>query len=169
MTTSKLYEEMTETCNAWEADRERRRAAKQEIIDNLGRDSAELKAWYEEDKAKAFPYSKGQMKAYRAIRDSVDEVEVSDFCFDEERHDFIDTFRRMGVTEFTVTDQSAGLMDDIYGYIAEGYTKQGVHSIIRNDNRWGGEEPEEKKGMPMWARAVSPARRSHSSCQMRHG
>ena len=147
MTTSKLYEEMTETCTAWEADRERRRVAKQKIIDTCGWDSAELKAWYEEDKAKAFPYSKGQMKAYRAVRDSVDEVEVSDFCFDNERHDFIGTLRRMGVTEFTVTDQSTGLMDDIYGYIAEGCTMQGVHSIIRKNNRWGEEETEEKKGI----------------------
>ena len=147
MTTSKLYEEMTETCTAWEADRERRRVAKQKIIDTCGWDSTELKAWYEEDKAKVFPYSKGQMKAYRAVRDSVDEVEVGDFCFDNERYDFIDTLRRMGVTEFTVTDQSTGLMDDIYGYIAEGCTMRGVHSILRKDNRWGEEETEEKKGI----------------------
>ena len=62
------------------AAREERRARKQEIIDTLGWDSEELKAWYAEDEAAKFPFSQGANKAYRAWASSVgrqeEEVEL---------------------------------------------------------------------------------------------
>ena len=42
-----------------EAARAERQARKQQIIDTLGWDSEELKAWYEEDKAAKFLFSQG--------------------------------------------------------------------------------------------------------------
>lgn len=40
----------------YEEARIERKARKQQIIDNLGWDSDELKAWYEEDAAAKFPF-----------------------------------------------------------------------------------------------------------------
>ena len=50
----------------YEEARAERRARKQQIIDTLGWESEELKAWYEEDAAAQFPLSQGACKAYRA-------------------------------------------------------------------------------------------------------
>ena len=60
------FEEIRRIGHEWEAAREKRRARKQTIIDTFGWDSEEMKAWYEEDKAAAFPFSQGTSKAYSA-------------------------------------------------------------------------------------------------------
>ena len=143
------YEEMTKACRAWEAAKQERKARKQEIINTKGWDSEELKAWDEEDKAAAFPYSSGEMKAYWAFKNSMglDELEMSDSCWDNEWHDFIETLRKMGITHFTVTTQSTGLMGDLYGYQNEGCAMKELHSITKQSNRWGVEGTEEIKGV----------------------
>lgn len=67
----------------WEKAREERRLRKQQIIDTLGWESEELKAWYEEDAAAKFPFEQGACKAYRAWAASLsrqeNELEMDDF------------------------------------------------------------------------------------------
>ena len=149
MKMNSTYEEMTQTCRAWQAAKDERKARKQEIINTLGWDSEELKAWYEEDKAAAFPYSSGEMKAYWAFKNSLelDELEMADSAWDNEWHDFIETLRKMGITHFTVTTQSTGLMNDLYGYTNEGCTMLGLHTIEKKSDRWGTEEIEKVRGI----------------------
>ena len=132
----------------YEAARVERKARKQQIIDTLGWESEELKAWYEEDAAAKFPFSQGACKAYRAWRYSeTDEVIMDDFTWDRERHDFIDTLRKAGIETLVVTNQSTGLMEDLHGYAAEGCTMLGLCTITKKSNRWGEETEEQIMGI----------------------
>ena len=51
------FENLYTTGCEGEAAREERRARRQTSIDTFRGDSEEMKAWYEEDKAAAFPFS----------------------------------------------------------------------------------------------------------------
>ena len=64
-TSNSYFEEMKRIGYAWEEARVERKNRKQQIIYTLGWDSEELKAWYEEDKAAAFPFPQGASKADR--------------------------------------------------------------------------------------------------------
>ena len=149
MKTNVCYEEMTKTCCEWQAAKDERKARKQAIINTKGWDSEELNAWYEEDKAAVFPYTSGEMKAYWAFKNSLelDELEMSDSCWDNEWHDFIETLRKMGIAHFTVTTNSSGLMDDLFGYQNEGCTMLGLHTIDKCENCWGRDETKKVKGI----------------------
>lgn len=85
----------------YEAARVEREARKQQIIDTLGRECEELKAWYEEDAAAKFPFSQGTCKAYRAWASSLsrqeNELEMDDFVWEKEVHDFIEALRSAGI------------------------------------------------------------------------
>ena len=59
-----------------EAARVERQNRKQQIIDTLGWDSNDLKAWYEEDAAAKFPFESGVSKAYRAWAQSLSRKET---------------------------------------------------------------------------------------------
>lgn len=67
-TNNSYFEEMKRIGYAWEEAQVERKNRKQQIIDTLGWDSEELKAWYEEDKAAVFPFPQGASKAYRVLR-----------------------------------------------------------------------------------------------------
>ena len=102
--------------------------------------TADCKAWEATKKAgnkTEFPYSSGELKAYWVFRNHTEnlngEFEMNDFCFDSERHDFIETLRKLGITEFTVTNSSTALMSDLHGYASEGCTMQGLHGITKKD------------------------------------
>ena len=137
------FEELRRLVHEYEERRAAHLAKKQDIINEFGWDSEELKAWYAEKTTMNFPLSGGQNKAYRAwfgsIADEQDEVEMRDTCWENERHDFIDTLRRAGIETLVVTDQSTGLMDDLHGYAAEGCTMLGLCTITRKEDRWGEE------------------------------
>ena len=87
------FENLKRIDHEWEAARVERKARKQQIIDALGWDSDELKAWYEEDAAAKFPFESGVSKAYRAWAQSLsrkeNELEMDDFLWDKEVADFI--------------------------------------------------------------------------------
>ena len=70
-TNNSYFEEMKRIGYAWEEAQVERKNRKQQIIDTLGWDSEELKAWYEEDKAAVFPFPQGASKAYRAWAGSI--------------------------------------------------------------------------------------------------
>ena len=150
-TNNSYFEEMKRIGYAWEAARVERKNRKQQIIDTLGWDSEELKAWYEEDKAAAFPFPQGASKAYRAWAGSIsrkeDEVEMEDFLWETEVHDFIDTLRRAGIQTFVYTNQSTAVMENLHAFAAEGCTMDGLCTITRHEDRWGDEEPTEVMGI----------------------
>ncbi len=150
-TNTSYFEEMKRIGYAWEAARVERKNRKQQIIDTLGWDSEELKAWYEEDKAAAFPFPQGASKAYRAWAGSIsrkeDEVEMEDFLWETEVHDFIDTLRRASIQTFVYTNQSTAVMENLHAFAAEGCTMDGLCTITRHEDRWGDEEPTEVMGI----------------------
>lgn len=150
-TNNSYFEEMKRIGYAWEEARVERKNRKQQIIDTLGWDSEELKAWYEEDKAAPFPFPQGASKAYRAWAGSIsrkeDEVEMDDFLWEKEVHDFIDTLRRAGIHTFVYTNQSTAVMENLHAFAAEDCTMDGLCTITRHEDRWGDEEPTEVMGI----------------------
>lgn len=146
-----VFMEMYRMGHEWEKAREARRARKQEIIDTLGWDSEELKAWYAEDEAAKFPISQGANKAYRAWSSSVgrqeDEIEMDDFLWEREVADFVDTLRKAGFTTFVYTNQSTAVMENLHQFVAEGCKLEGLCTITRRESRWGDEEPVEVMGV----------------------
>ena len=145
------FENLKRIGHDWEAARVERQARKQQIIDTLGWDSEELKAWYEEDKAAKFPFSQGISKAFRAWKTSIqrseDEVEMDDFLWESEVHDFIEALREAGFQTFVYTNQSTAVMENLHQLAAEGCRLEGLCTITRKENRWGEEEPYEVQGI----------------------
>ena len=135
----------------YEAARVERKARKQQIIDTLGWDSDELKAWYEEDAAAKFPFASGVSKAYRAWAQSLsrkeDELEMDDFLWDKEVADFIEALRDAGIETFVYTNQSTAVMENLHAFAAQGCTMTGLCTITRQESRWGDEEPTEVMGI----------------------
>ena len=145
------FENLKRLGHEYEAARVERQARKQQIIDTLGWESDELKAWYEEDAAAKFPFEQGACKAYRAWASSIsrkeDELEMDDFLWDKEVADFIDTLRQAGITSFVYTNQSTAVMENLHAFAAQGCTMMGLCTITRQETRWGDEEPVEIMGI----------------------
>ena len=135
----------------YEEARVERRARKQQIIGTLGWESEELKAWYEEDASEKFPFPQGTCKAYRAWASSLsrqeDELEMDDFLWEKEVHDFIETLRSAGIDTFVYTNQSTAVMENLHAFAAEGCMMTGLCTITRRENRWVDEEPTEIMGI----------------------
>ena len=146
-----VFTEMKRIGHEWEEQRAAHQAKKQDIIDTFGWDSVELKAWYDEKEANKFPFTSGQSKAYRAWAESLsrrqDEMEMSDFLFDTEVHDFIETLRRAGIDTFVYTNTSTAVMENIHAFNAEGYRLDELCSVTRHEDRWGTEEPYTVQGI----------------------
>ena len=145
------FENLKRIGHDWEAARVERQARKQQIIDTLGWDSDELKAWYEEDAAAKFPFEQGACKAYRAWAQSLsrkeDELEMDDFLWDKEVADFIEALRSAGIETFVYTNQSTAVMENLHAFAAQGCTMTGLCTITRQETRWGDEEPTEVMGI----------------------
>ena len=145
------FENLKRIGHEWEAARVERKARKQQIIDTLGWDSEELKAWYEEDAAAKFPFESGVSKAYRAWAQSLsrkeDELEMDDFLWDKEVADFIEALRSAGIETFVYTNQSTAVMENLHAFAAQGCTMTGLCTIIRQESRWGDEDPYEVQGI----------------------
>ena len=145
------FENLKRIGHDWEAARVERQARKQQIIDTLGWDSDELKAWYEEDAAAKFPFESGVSKAYRAWAQSLsrkaDELEMDDFLWDKEVADFIEALRSAGIETFVYTNQSTAVMENLHAFAAAGCTMIGLCTITRQETRWGDEEPTEVMGI----------------------
>ncbi len=106
-----------------EAKRAAHQEKKQTIVDTYGWDSEELKAWYTEQEAMTFPFPAGVSKAYRAWAESIakgmDELEMTDTCWDRERSDFVNALREGGIETMVISNQSTGypirfLMRDVF-------------------------------------------------------
>ena len=146
-----VFEEMKQAGHEWEEARVERKARKQRIIDTYGWDSEELKAWYEEDTAAKVPFPQGACKAYRAWASSIsrqeDELEMDDFLWEKEVHDFIEALRNAGIKTFVYTNQSTSVMENLHAFAAEGCVMEGLCTITRRESRWGDEEPAEVMGI----------------------
>lgn len=96
-------------------------------------------------------FTDGQLRAYRAwlesTRNESSTFEVQDLPWDRDIHDFVETIRAAGVTEFAVTDQSTALMRLLHLLAAEGCTMQGLCKVTRSETRWGGEGTKEYPGI----------------------
>lgn len=151
MKTNELFNTMRRTAYAWSKEKAARKARKKKIISAYGWDSEELKAWYEEDEAAKFPFTSGEMKAYHAWESSIEygesELEMNDFNWDHESHDFIETLREAGIKSFVFTNKSTALMENIHAFIAEGCTMEGACLITRQNKRWGNDETTEVQGI----------------------
>ena len=145
------FENLKRLGHEYEAARVERQQRKQQIIDTLGWDSPELKAWYEEDAAAKFPFEQGACKAYRAWASSIsrkeDELEMDDFLWDKEVADFVNTLRSAGIKTFVYTNQSTAVMENLHAFAAQGCTMTGLCTITRQETRWGDEEPTEIMGI----------------------
>ena len=146
-----FFENLKRLGHEYEAARVERQQRKQQIIDTLGWDSPELKAWYEEDAAAKFPFEQGACKAYRAWASSIsrkeDELEMDDFLWDKEVADFVNALRSAGIKTFVYTNQSTAVMENLHAFAAQGCTMTGLCTITRQETRWGEEEPYEVQGI----------------------
>lgn len=78
------------------------------------------------------PYSNGQVQAYHVVdRCKGEELVVSDFVWEDDIHDFIQTLREGGIKDFVLTTQSTALMADIHGFVDEGCSIDGTCKIVR--------------------------------------
>ena len=147
MKTNAFFDNMYRIGCEWQERHEARKRLKETLIALYGYGSPELEAWHAE-KEEPFPFSSGANKAYRAWKYSpTDEVIMEDYCWDTERHDFIDTLRKAGVKTFVVTNQSTGLMEDLHGYAADGCTIEGLCTITKEEDRFGAEKEEKLLGI----------------------
>ena len=100
------------------------------------------RAW---DKTSDFPYTSGAMKALYARAFSIDngenELEMNEFTWSRENHDFIETLRKAGIKTFVVTNSGTSLLENLHAYAAEGCTMTGLCTITRHD-RWSDETTE---------------------------
>ena len=151
MKNNAYFEELERIGSEWTKKHEAHKALKQQIIDTLGWDSDELKAWYEEDAAAKFPFESGVSKAYRAWAQSLsrkeDELEMDDFLWEREVTDFVETLRKAGIKTFVYTNQSTAVMENLHQFAAAGCTMEGLCTITRQEDRWGEEEPYEVMGI----------------------
>ncbi len=146
MLTNKTYlENLRRIGSEYEAARVERQTRKQQIIDTLGWNSEELKAWYAEDLATKFPFEQGACKAYRAWGNSIkreeDEVEMDEFLLEKEVHDFIEALRGGGIETFVYTSQSKAVFENLHAFEAEGCTMMGLCTITRQETHCGEKEP----------------------------
>ena len=145
-----FFEELKKAGEAWDAARQERMARKEQIIAEFGWDSDELKAWHKENDGIKFPFAQGAVKAYRAYYQSKeneqDELEMSDFLWDNEVHDFVETLRQAGIESFIYTNESTACMENLHAFAAEGCTLAGL-ATTKQKSRWLSDEPKEIKGI----------------------
>ena len=151
MKTNAYFEAMMKTVRDWRAARDERSARKQTIIDTCGWESKELEAWYAEDQAARYPFAGGESKALQAWRVTIDreedELEMDDFLWDKETHDFIETLRRAGIESFVYTNQSTAVMENLHAFAAEGCEMTGLYTTARTEDRFGRDETVEVPGI----------------------
>ena len=151
MKNNTYFEELERIGSEWTKMHEAHKELKQQIIEEKGWDSEELKAWYAEEEQMQFPYSQGACKAYRAWASSIsrqeDELEMDDFLWEQDVKAFVEALRSAGIESFVYTNQSTAVMENLHALAAAGCTMVGLCTITRRENRWGEEEPYEVQGI----------------------
>ena len=144
------FQKMYEVCCEQQKIQNAHEAEKEEIKEKYGWDSQLMKDWYAKDEEikKAFPYSAGQMKAYWTYdRNETEELEFSDFCWEENIPDFIEALRSAGIKSFVFTNQSTAVMENIHGFIKAGCTMEGACTLEKKSRFFGAEGTEQVLGL----------------------
>ena len=138
-TANTYFENMTRTAESYEAARQALKDKKQEIIRTHGWDAPELKDWEAEKDALKDPFTRGEWKALITwTRCESEELELSEFCWEEESAGFIATLRKAGVQSFIDTDRSTALMENIHAFCDAGCTLEGPATVEKET--WHGTE-----------------------------
>lgn len=140
MMKNEYFEKLMEIGCEFTKKQQAHESKKQDIINQYGWDSEELKAWYEEKDAIKWPYSTGVSKAVRAWLYGTEQdgvLQMDDYLWENEVHDFVDTFRKAGIKEFNFTNSSTGLMENIHWLEAEGCKLQGTCIIEKKEDCFG--------------------------------
>lgn len=150
MMKNEYFEKLLETGSEFAKKQQAHKEKKQGIIDQFGWDSEELKAWYEEEEALKWPYSAGVSKAVRAWlygehRDGY--IQMDDFLWENEVHDFIETLRKAGIRGFIFTNSSTALMENIHWFADEECILCGTYVLEKKENRFGRDRVEQIKGL----------------------
>ena len=82
-------------------------------------------------------------RQYRRIGDA--EVVMEDFCWDNERQDFIESLRALRIKSMVIVNTSSRFFDDLHGYEALGCRLVGL-CVIGQWERWMQKE-EDVKGI----------------------
>ena len=121
-----------------------------QIAEAHGFDSPEMDAWYAEKKRleETNPLPGGIGKAYRAwYWGTTDELEMSDYLWEKEVEDFVDTLRKAGFQSFVYSNSSTAVMENIHQLVAAGCVLEGPCTITKKTERWGAEEEETVLGL----------------------
>ncbi len=126
---------------AWEFESARmERNKEKEALCEAG-DWNGVEEWNEREKQFRFPYTDGEVKAYRAWTQSrwhnSSVLEAEDLPWEKDIPDFIRTLREAGVEAFAVTDQSTALMRSLHALAAGGCTVEGLCTVTRREDRYG--------------------------------
>lgn len=140
MKNNTYFEAIEQTITEYQKAKMERKAEKEIILKSD--DKAALDAWYEREKAIQYPFTHGQDRAFyswvNSVREECSTFEVRDLPWEQDIHDFVETLRAAGITEFAVTDQSTALMSSLHLLASEGCTIQGLCKVTRSETRWGG-------------------------------
>ena len=143
------FTKMEAAAEEFETAKAARDAEKEEL--RKAEDWDGIEAWYEREKQFAFPYTDGEIKAYRAWmqsqRHNSSALEAEDLPWEKDIADFLRTLREAGAETFTVTDQSTALMRSLHAFAAEGCTVEGICTVTRRENRFGTVQDYEVQGI----------------------
>ena len=110
-------------------------------------------AWHERERQFRNPHTPGQCKAYwfywRSCEIGLDELDVDDSIWQSDIRDFSDTLRAAGVKSFVITNQSTGLMENIFDLEAQGWQLAGTCKLQSTVTRYSSERTEERLGLRM--------------------
>lgn len=124
---------------------------KEEIIKTHGWESQEMKDLQEKISRNTYPISMGACKAYRAYKQSLEknteELEMSDFLWDNEVEDFLDTLKKAEINSFIYTNQSTAVMENMHAFEEQGCRMVGLKRIKRLVQKYGAEEIETTLGV----------------------
>ncbi len=144
-----FFGKMETAAGEYETARSARNAEKARLLD--AGDQGGLDAWHEREKQFRFPYTEGQMRAYRAWMQSrrrgSSTLEAEDLPWERDIPDFVRTLREAGAEAFAVTDQSTALMRSLHALAAEGCTVEGLCTITRREDRYGSMEEYRVQGI----------------------
>ena len=156
--TNNYFHMMNDIGTGYEAARVIRKAEKDALM--RADDWDGVKVWNQrEEKEFPFPFSRGQMSAYRAWQNSTAKesslggesiLEVNDLPWAKDAHDFVETLKEAGITQFAITDRSTALMELLHVLTdEEGCRMISLCKVIRSEKRWGEEGTEEYEGILM--------------------
>lgn len=142
MKTNEFYQKKLAEDMAWE---EKSHQIKKQIEEALKAkpeedNFAKVDALYKEKEAhtKAYPFTRGEGKAFRAIyHNKGEELVMDDYNWEGDHLDFVNFLRGCGIDTFLVTNQSTGLMEDIHGYTNAGCVMVGPEIYTEEDDFFG--------------------------------